>query len=195
MRRFFCLALLVCLPAVASAQDTRPAWLQSFRTLPTPAELIYMQFVMGVHEGGQFDIYQFDGEQLIGTSLFAAALTAVNSDPIEGNTQRFWKLTPNVWLAPNTLFAMAVTLPAGVGSEETYPDGNFYAWNQGTADGRYVNMQFGDWSKFDATFRLEDGSEYVLSQHVTPEPATWALMVTGIGAVGLVARRRRRLVS
>jgi hypothetical protein len=38
-----------------------------------------------------------------------------------------------------------------------------------------------------------DGATVVLGPGV-PEPATWAMMLLGVGAIGAVARRQRRTV-
>lgn len=58
----------------------------------------------------------------------------------------------------------------------------------GTTFDRVNFVGFGSGVVFDVTYRDQD---VLLGVAAVPEPETWAMLVGGLGLLGLVARRRR----
>ncbi|TRW15286.1 PEP-CTERM sorting domain-containing protein [Glacieibacterium frigidum] len=89
-------------------------------------------------------------------------------DPLAFNTYR---LSGGGGFATLTINGVAVFSNAAFtpvfGSQLLFGDGTFL----GNADGRIRSLEF--------------------SSGAVPEPASWALMIAGFGAVGVAARRRR----
>jgi hypothetical protein len=96
-------------------------------------------------------------------------------------------------------------LTSFLGSDSTYHSDSSYISLVGgsTVAGSSLNaVQFG--APQSASFNLTPGTEYELvvsgtpntsftaNVSAAPEPATWALMVFGIGAIGVAMRRSRR---
>lgn len=65
------------------------------------------------------------------------------------------------------------------------------SWGLGYGDvDDLLNSSFGEFSGYVPTYRHADWINSVV-----PEPASWALMISGFGMVGLTARRRRALAA
>ncbi len=103
------------------------------------------------------------------------------------------------------LASPASVLTSFLGSDSTYHSDSSYISLVGgsTVAGSSLNaVQFG--APQSASFNLTPGTEYELvvsgtpntsftaNVSAAPEPATWALMVFGIGAIGVAMRRSRR---
>lgn len=101
----------------------------------------------------------------------------------DGVTQRLdvrWSQTSSRPLAP-MLSALGLDLPTILGSTNVY-----VGFTSGTGSG-YGQHNIDSWN-FVNTFQ-EGGAP---DPTITPEPASFVLMLTGLGALGIGARRRRR---
>lgn len=80
---------------------------------------------------------------------------------------------------PNGAGSFSVALVNGT----TYTMGLFNFGNLGSA------------SSFDANGSARALVDWTISYNVVPEPASWAMMITGFGLVGAAARRRRTAIA
>lgn len=82
----------------------------------------------------------------------------------------------------------------GAGSQPGYSHWNeAEPNNQNTENYLHINANQGDWNDIFATF--PSGGYVVEYSNAVPEPATWAMMLLGFGAVGAGMRRRNVRVS
>ncbi len=105
-------------------------------------------------------------------------------------------------LTPASVIANTGVCPNGANPYCGNPGGPFAGGNTGEPYA-FINVYFSDGASFDAVRFFEDptvgGYEsdnhtvgyFIAKGGVVPEPATWAMMISGFGLVGFAARRRR----
>jgi hypothetical protein len=173
------LALGVVLAAApagkAAAQNSNnELFLQSFLS-SSSVSILTSIFASNVSfsAGSAIDIRQFNGTTL-GPSLFYQTMVSAFSGALT--------LTPNIQLAANTIYAVVIettTMPGG-STDNAYSGGSIYVRNNATSP--WVNANV-DVAGFKAT---------MVPVTATPEPATMALMASGLAGLGGFQLRRRK---
>lgn len=181
-------AMAIALAIGGTAVDTAGAqtppnavFLQSFLTPSTLSSL--SAFVWGntsASDAQSFDLFRFDGTNLIGPSLFNVAFP----NPTIGVTSFdvFMNLNP-IALPPSTLFAIVLSTTGGVSvnTDHAVTNGDLFLFD---------GSSWADLGVDDMGFSTTFVPTPVTS--TTPEPGSLLLLATGASAMLGVARTRRR---
>lgn len=96
----------------------------------------------------------------------------------------FWgQYTESVYQLGSTANFSITLGNVGVGTN-TVGISSYYGFSAPPAGQQYVTNQYGNYTTFTANA--------VSAVAIVPEPQTYAMLLAGLGAVGLIARRRRR---
>lgn len=144
----------------------------------------------------QLDLTTSDGSDVNYFGYWLSALDAGNLLDFYSDGQLVYSFTPSAVLA-------------AIGSKPAYfgnPTPPFLGQNGGEPYA-FVNIYFDAGESFDrVVFRQTTSAGYESDNHTVgywieqggntvPEPATWAMLISGFGLVGMSARRRSRTVS
>ena len=140
-------------------------------------------------------IYAWDGNKATGPALFSSAVQSYN-----GGSDVAFTFNPGANLVSGSKYVAFLTtagLQAGqanqtvqmpVVSSSTYAGGDFVYYNTGD---NFAQLTSNTWDCHDgcgfgdAFFKASFGAAAV------PEPASWAMMILGMGAIGYAMRRRK----
>lgn len=134
----------------------------------------------------------FQGETLTGSALFAQTFDLPPSIAARGDRAFVDIALPNVEVINGAFYTAVLTATSNRAALIVGPDfvpqtgqflgGDAYAGGRLLATGNiFANCQ-GASNNCDANFRVTG---------VVPEPSTWAMLLAGFGAIGMVLRRRR----
>ena len=180
--------LATCFLATAPAQAQSPSGFGQIFTAPTgpntTLELLAVgaDGLSGVTEGSPFmaRIFELSGTSLTGSSLFTQVL---------GRQFAGFTLVPRIELAPGATYMVVVFSEPRVSSPlfayfptNSHTDASF-ATCRGTTCGPFAAGRGSDLAGFEVRYGPTS---------VVPEPATWALLGTGLLVLGGATRARRR---
>ncbi|WP_185964991.1 Npun_F0296 family exosortase-dependent surface protein [Glacieibacterium frigidum] len=104
--------------------------------------------------------------------------------------------------APTTYFGLLITSSDPSNTIQFYDGASLvYSYTVGSnfSGSSFVNFAFSGADDFDSiVFTAASGTGFESDNHTIgaiPEPATWAMMITGFGLVGVARRRRRSAVA
>ena len=143
-------------------------------------------FLWGVNRGAGTDRLITSGPPAVGpATILLDAVVRLNGDDT-GAVLTFPVMGPptTVFLNPAWISISGDTLSASI-PRSLLPSTGF-----AFADYTYINWSRSAFGTQDFIADLAPDDESILASFV-PEPATWAMMIVGFGAVGLAARRRR----
>ncbi len=155
----------------------------------------------------------FDGKY---EYAFWRPITAIRNGDIDGNAATDVDLTwQSLFAAPNhPSYPSTHSMLSGVGSEiliSLFGDDHqfefaiggdtraFTSVSQAAYDGAYSRIWGGIHFSFDSVAGLQGGAaigQWALNGNTfnaVPEPATWAMLISGFGMIGIMARSRRRV--
>ena len=172
----------VSAPSYARAQNpNNDVLLQSFMSPGSLSTLVGISFTSLQFSPNTigFDLRQFNGSVTVGPSLFYFL------EPNGRSGDALYTLTPNVTLAPNTTYGIVLELNGmfiSTGIDHAFAGGTLY------------NRIGGAWVD-----RGDDAAGFQVSFQTVPttvpEPATFTLVATGMAALTVFRRYRRRGAS
>lgn len=181
-RRTLTLAGLVLLTAPAArAQYT---FSQTFTAPTTPAGFVPFLTRLAATAGFNtaaatpatgLDLFAVDGGRPVGPALFSQTRDLGHG----------FQVFPHIALLPGQVYALAFRDAVGITTAGSFADD----FAGGTLQGCYDSGSCFD-THIDTPGFAADFTTRAVPMSTVPEPATWALMGTGLIAVGVMARRR-----
>jgi hypothetical protein len=169
----------VALALGPSAHAQRPVYLQSFIAPSDAAALQAFTFGgLTASDPITFGLYGFDGAHLTTSALWSQAVAG----PLD--TRDIVALSPNVAVLGSGQYAIGAYTGTELGATaraDILEDGRFYL-----VDGDGYTATFGE--------QDADGFSVTFDTITTPEPASLALLATGLAGVAFVRRRRANTV-